>query len=361
MKILYCNMNSLPPYHQSGAEITIDEFLEELFNKGYIVYSINSNESALLRMQKYDEVKKNGMTIIHDPFCKVFYNSKDNFEERALNLISEISPDLIISQLNFLRPLARYCTIADKPLLYLIHGVHASGLNSDNDIECLRSPAVKGIVCVSQFLLDSIHPTLNYKAKVIYPRVPSKRFKTQSLNRRDIMFFNPIKSKGIDIVLQLSKDFQHEKFVIKETWGNALPCTQKEIEARHNVTIEKIESDFSKIYCNCKLLLLPSQEAEGLGRGSVEASLNSVPILASNNGGIPEAVKINDFLIFDYSNYASWRNALEKLFDPTIFAIHCQKALENAIAYERRYLNNSFSEYIDSILGQKKRYKSLNN
>ena len=120
-------------------------------------------------------------------------------------------------------------------------------------------------------------------------------------------------------------------------------------------------SDFSKIYCNCKLLLLPSQEAEGLGRGSVEASLNSVPILASNNGGIPEAVKINDFLIFDYSNYASWRNALEKLFDPTIFAIHCQKALENAIAYERRYLNNSFSEYIDSILGQKKRYKSLNN
>lgn len=143
--------------------------------------------------------------------------------------------------------------------------------------------------------------------------------------------------------------------------NNALPCTQKEIEARHNVTIEKIESDFSKIYCNCKLLLLPSQEAEGLGRGSVEASLNSVPILASNNGGIPEAVKINDFLIFDYSNYASWRNALEKLFDPTIFAIHCQKALENAIAYERRYLNNSFSEYIDSILGQKKRYKSLNN
>lgn len=212
-------MNSLPPYHQSGAEITIDEFLEELFNKGYIVYSINSNEGALLRMQKYDEVKKNGMTIIHDPFCKVFYNSKDNFEERALNLISEINPDLIISQLNFLRPLARYCTIADKPLLYLIHGVHASGLNSDNDIECLRSPAVKGIVCMSQFLLDSIHPTLNYKAKVIYPHVPSKRFKTQSLNRRDIMFFNPIKSKGIDIVLQLSKDFQHEKFVIKETWG----------------------------------------------------------------------------------------------------------------------------------------------
>ena len=149
------------------------------------------------------------------------------------------------------------------------------------------------------------------------------------------------------------------------TFGTTLALTdlavKKEIEARHNVTIEKIESDFSKIYCNCKLLLLPSQEAEGLGRGSVEASLNSVPILASNNGGIPEAVKINDFLIFDYSNYASWRNALEKLFDPTIFAIHCQKALETAIAYERRYLNNSFSEYIDSILGQKKRYKSLNN
>ena len=44
-----------------------------------------------------------------------------------------------------------------------------------------------------------------------------------------------------------------------------------------------------------------------------------------------------------------------------LYDFSCQKALENAIAYERRYLNNSFSEYIDSILGQKKRYKSLNN
>lgn len=354
MKILYCNMNSLPPYHQSGAEITIDEFLEELFNKGYTVYSINCNEGALLRMQKYDEVRKNGMTIIHDPFCKVFYSSKDNFEEKAFNLIREINPDLIISQLNFLRPLAKYCAIEDKPLIYLVHGAHSSGLNSDNDIELLGSPIVKGIVCMSQFLLNSIHSSLNYKTKVIYPRVPSKRFKTQSLNRRDIMFFNPIKSKGIDIILQLSKDFQHEKFVIKETWGNALPCTQKVIAAGHNVTIEKTEKNFSKIYCNCKLLLLPSQEEEGLGRGSVEASLNSVPVLASNNGGIPEAVRINDFLIFDYSNYASWRDALEKALDPTIYARHCQRALENAIAYERRYLNNSFSEYIDLILGRKR-------
>ena len=93
-------------------------------NLCYIVYSINSNEGALLRMQKYDEVKKNGMTIIHDPFCKVFYNSKDNFEERALNLISEINPDLIISQLNFLRPLAskRYC----------LHVTISSGFNTSN-------------------------------------------------------------------------------------------------------------------------------------------------------------------------------------------------------------------------------------
>lgn len=97
--------------------------------------------------------------------------------------------------------------------------------------------------------------------------------------------------------------------------------------------------------------------AEKMGLVSDELVLTSL----SSTQDVPEAVKINDFLIFDYSNYASWRNALEKLFDPTIFAIHCQKALENAIAYERRYLNNSFSEYIDSILGQKKRYKSLNN
>ncbi|MDO5296185.1 MAG: glycosyltransferase family 4 protein [bacterium] len=361
MKILHCNMNSLPPYHQSGAEITIDEFLEELFDKGHIVYSINSNESTLLRMQKYDKVRKNGLTIINDPFCKVFFNSKDNFEERALKLIREISPDLIISQLNFLRPLAKYCALENKPLLYLIHGVHSSGLNSDTDIECLRSPAVKGIVCMSQFLLDSIHPSLKFKAKVIYPRIPSKRFKTQSLCRRNILFFNPIKSKGIDIVLQLSKEFQNEKFVIRETWGNVLPCTRKGINVEHSITFEKTENVFSKIYSNCKLLLMPSQEAEGLGRGIIEAGLNSIPVLASNNGGIPEAARSNDFLINDYSNYIIWREALKKTLTPSIYAINCQRAFENAMAYKQRYLKNTFSEYIDTFLGREEKLQNSEN
>ena len=337
-------------HHQSGAEITIDEFLEELHNRGHTVYSINSNESDLLHMQKYDDVIKNTTTVICAPFRKVFFSSRDNFEIRALKLVHEFCPDVIISQLNFLRPLVHYCISKKKPLLYLIHGVHTSGLNSDNDIECLGNPVVKGIICMSQFIHDAIHPSLSDKTKVIYPRIPSSRFITKKLHRRDIVFFNPIQSKGIDIVLKLAKEFNNERFVIKRTWGEVHPSIKNEINIRQNIILEKTESEFSKIYSNCKLLLMPSQKHEELGRGIVEACLNSIPVLASNNGGIPEVATLSDFLVDDYESYVSWRMALKKMFIPQNYTINCLQALENGRLFENRYLENTFSGYIENDL-----------
>lgn len=48
---------------------------------------------------------------------------------------------------------------------------------------------VKGIICMSQFIHDAIHPSLSDKTKVIYPRIPSSRFITKKLHRGDIVFF----------------------------------------------------------------------------------------------------------------------------------------------------------------------------
>lgn len=96
------------------------------------------------------------------------------------------------------------------------------------------------------------------------------------------------------------------------------PSIKNEINIRQNIILEKMESEFSKIYSNCKLLLMSSQKHEGLGRGIVEACLNSIPVLASNNGGIPEVATLSDFLVDDYESYVSWRMALKKCLFPKI-------------------------------------------
>ena len=74
MRFLFCNLNSLPPFHQSGAEITIDEFLEELSEAGHSVYSIICNEIPLLRMGEVRKVVQNGYSRIKSPYCKLFFN-----------------------------------------------------------------------------------------------------------------------------------------------------------------------------------------------------------------------------------------------------------------------------------------------
>ena len=350
MRFLFCNLNSLPPFHQSGAEITIDEFLEELSEAGHSVSSIICNEIPLLRMGEVRKVVQNGYSRIKSPYCKLFFNSKDNFQEKAIDIIHQIRPDVIISQLNFLKPLYEYCVQQNIPLFYLIHGISSTGIHSDNEINILQSQTVKGIVCVSNFVRESLHPSLKEKVVVIYPRIPELRYKARELYRDKILFFNPIKSKGIEIISHLAKVFSNEIFEVKETWGNnIIRSTDKRIFPS-NVIINKIEYRFSDIYNHCKLLLIPSQIEEGYGRGIIEANINSLPVIASNIGGIPEAAGDKQYLIDDYSNPEAWIYMLEKLLNSTMYYQKCLDALDNSKRVSMRYNEHSFLDYIKQAL-----------
>ena len=351
MKVLFCNLNSLPPYHQSGAEITIDEFLEELSENGHLVYSIICNETPLLRMGEFNRVIQDGYDQIDYPYLKIFFNSKDNFQNKAMQIINEIQPDVIISQLNFLKPLSEYCELRNIPLFYLMHGIHRTGMHSDGELTILQNRAVKGIICMSNFIKDSLHSSLKEKAVVIYPRIPYARYKAEKMFRDRILFFNPIKSKGIDIVLQLAKMFPDETFEIKETWEHNSICASEKALIGENVVIGKIECSCSAIYEHCKLLLVPSQEVEGFGRGIIEANINGIPIIASNIGGIPEAAGVKQYLIDDYSSLETWKYMLEEILRSNVYNEKCVDALDNSLSASVRYSERSFSAYIEQMLG----------
>ena len=352
MKILFCNLNSLPPYHQSGAEITIDEFLEELSENGHLVYSVICNEIPLLRMGEFNRVIQDGYDQVDYPYLKIFLNSKDNFQSKAIHIINEIRPDVIISQLNFLKPLYEYCESRNIPLFYLIHGIHQTGgMHSDGELAILKSQVVKGIICMSNFIKKSLQSNLKEKAVVIYPRIPYSRYKAKKLFRDRILFFNPIKSKGIDIVLQLAKMFPDEMFEIKETWKHSTICASERALLGKNVVIGKIECSNSDIYKHCKLLLIPSQEVEGYGRGIIEANINKIPIIASNIGGIPEAAGVKQYLIDDYRSLEAWQYWLEKILRANVYSKKCVDALNNSLLASERYSKRTFSGYIEQMLG----------
>ncbi len=61
----------------------------------------------------------------------------------------------------------------------------------------------------------------------------------------------------------------------------------------NNVNLMDFRTDVSSLLSNADILVVPSQEYESFGFTSVEAMAHHVPVVATNNGGIPEVV-VND-------------------------------------------------------------------
>jgi glycosyltransferase involved in cell wall biosynthesis len=64
----------------------------------------------------------------------------------------------------------------------------------------------------------------------------------------------------------------------------------KKLSLVPHVTLHPPQKDMRKVYGRCKILLAPSTCEEAYGRVATEAQFSGIPVIASNRGGLPEAV-----------------------------------------------------------------------
>ncbi len=130
-----------------------------------------------------------------------------------------------------------------------------------------------------------------------------------------VTLINPVPEKGLGIFVRLALMAQQElpqlRFLVVESRGSfaqALAClhdgetTAASAAAGNagtqaypaslfsNVDVAQHTSDVRQIYARTRLLLVPSLVRENWGRVASEAVLNGIPVLASQSGGLPEAV-----------------------------------------------------------------------
>lgn len=67
-----------------------------------------------------------------------------------------------------------------------------------------------------------------------------------------------------------------------------------QFQLEHNVSLMDFRKDVSHLLSNADVLVVASQSYESFGFTSVEAMAHRVPVVATNNGGIPEVVVNND-------------------------------------------------------------------
>ncbi len=150
---------------------------------------------------------------------------------------------------------------------------------------------------------------------------------------------NPIKPKGVETMIDIVDHFRDEQFEILEGWYPIERHYKEKIEKYSNVTITKHSNDMRKIYDRTKILLVPSICNEGFGRVIIEANINEIPVIASDVGGIKEAIGEKQILIKDYMNSQAFVQALEGLLSSkTLFKKLQGHALENSYRFSKSNL-----------------------
>lgn len=129
--------------------------------------------------------------------------------------------------------------------------------------------------------------------------------KAESKNPKYITFINPDPSKGVALVARLAlmaqKELPDERFLIVKSRGDFAASVQAlhfpdnknkklSLSQFKNVDVAENSSNVKPIYAASKVLLAPSLCYESWGRVATEAVINTVPVLASKSGGLPEAM-----------------------------------------------------------------------
>lgn len=317
----------------SGAEESIDEILKEFALSGYEVVSFNCIERFLLYHKEYHKLSENLINIRFDVYTKYILNSTDNYMEELAILITNYKPDMIFTQFFDISILRRLAGTKTKIICF----IHAAM----SEEEHCKYDKADLYVCLSYFIASTLH-YVNKNVYVMYPLIKKRKYYNESeCNKRSgILFVNPIKSKGIEIVIDLAKKFYSERFLIYENWRKTHRKYLEEIEQLNNVELKDLSTNPTEIYSDIKLLLFPSQSTEGFGRCIVEANFNGIPAIASKLGGIIEAAGSRQILIDDYTNIHEWEHALSNILNnKELYKILKENAFRNSERFDRIEIN----------------------
>lgn len=205
----------------------------------------------------------------------------------------------------------------------------------------------------SKFISRAIAKHTGIVPDVVPPLINTRRYFTD-IKRRFVTFINPVKVKGIELAFEIAKLCPEIHFQFVEGWPlneNAFAILKDEISRYQNITLRRTVLDMRAIYRQTGILLVPSMCEEGFGRVVIEAQISGIPVLASNKGGLPEAVGDGGILLEPDAEPNIWAVALRSLWHNDNRWYHLSNsARQNAEEYTKRSIDT-----VEKILDPKSR------
>jgi glycosyltransferase involved in cell wall biosynthesis len=173
---------------------------------------------------------------------------------------------------------------------------------------------------------------------VIPPQISLERYAVPT-SGEFVTLINPVPIKGVEIALKIAATLPDIPFLFVEGWPI---CRSNKVELRRqtarlgNVRFWSNVLDMRRVYSRTRVLLVPSLWEEAFGRVVVEAQASGIPSVASDRGGICEAVGDAGILLSTDDPISAWADAVRSLWaDSALRASLSDRARTMALRHYR--------------------------
>lgn len=358
MRLLYASDRPPYPFMQGGASRSAHYLLTALkADYGVECLAVGSKDFppagwSTPKAEDFDALGISEITHEGDTTsiqCGYTAQVRGKFRDSLGKVIDDFAPDVVWTQLDGMEPVARIAVAKGRNALVYLRDAETSPA-------ALKSIAASGcrIVCNSRFIAARTAAVTGKRSRVIYPSLDTA-YGVSGDPQGVITMINPHPVKGIDTLLEIARRMPGEEFLIVESWvfpPSMIAALREKIASLPNVQFQHRLPDVRAIYRKTKLLLAPSVWEEAFGRVVIEAQSCRIPVIASERGGLPEAVGDGGICIKDYLNPAAWVAAIKDFLDDRNEyqrIAHAGLRHANSKIFSTRYAANRLFEMISEI------------
>ncbi|NJO53428.1 MAG: glycosyltransferase family 4 protein [Bacteroidales bacterium] len=248
-----------------------------------------------------------------------------------------LRPDVVVVQHGEMPQIAAAFRRRGVPAVAYLHGLNFEGWALDGRPLPADALPFAGVLANSEFTAQRFRALYAITPTVLPPIFRKERYRVETCGK-NVTFINPVAMKGVQRALDIAELCPDIPFSFVRAWP--LPARQAfRLNARlgrlPNVVLRDRTSDMRDVYRDARIVLVPSQCDETWGRVASEAHLSGIPVVATNRGGLPEAVGPGGILIAPDAPVDAWVAAIRRLWtDAELY----QQISAAALDYARRPL-----------------------
>ncbi len=227
------------------------------------------------------------------------------------------------------------------------------------------------ILVPSQFSRDYYQRTLGLDAKAIDPPFRLDRTFVAETERkpRYLTFVNPDPSKGFTLWARIAYELSRRRpdipLLVVESRGKAFDLVHLDIDLSDHPNLHRMANthDPRHFYRESRAILIPSLFLESFGLTAREELVNSIPVLASDRGALPETLGSAGFTFPIPSRYTPitleaptaeeiypWIDKIERLWDDPAFEAKAhEKAWNESLRWDPIIIAKRYHEHFESI------------